>query len=166
MLTNVQFIKLPAFRAASAIGFGEQPETEAWRKIFAWMKTQGLLDDIKSRRFFGFNNPNPSPGSPNYGYEQWVTIPEGPRAEGDVKTIDFPGGYFAVTECELLNIGEKWGELVNWQAGSKYRMAQNQCLEECLTPKILLDAPEDQPFDLENVGKIRMRLYLPILEKE
>ncbi|MBN1537630.1 MAG: GyrI-like domain-containing protein [Anaerolineales bacterium] len=166
MSIDVQFVKLPALKVASALGFGEQPETEAWRKIFAWMEANNLLGDIKARRFFGFNNPNPSPGSPNYGYEQWVTVPQGMQAEGDVKIVDFPGGYYATIECKLLDIGEKWGELVNWQAGSKYRMAPNQCLEECLTPEILIDAPEDQPFSIENVGKMQMRLYLPIVEGE
>lgn len=166
MSTNVQFIKLPAFRVASAIGFGDQPETEAWRKIFVWLKKHGLFNDLKARRFFGFNNPNPSPGSPNYGYEQWVTVPDDAQTEGDVKIFDFKGGYYAVLDCELLNIGEKWSELVNWQAGSKYRMAPEQCLEECMNPEILVDAPEDKPFSIENVGKMHMRLYLPIIEGE
>lgn len=166
MSTKVQFIKLPAFSVASTSGFGEQPETEAWSKILAWMKAHGLSGDLKERRFFGFNNPNPSPGSPNYGYEQWVTAPKDAPAEGEVKIIDFPGGYFATLDCELLTITDKWGELVNWQASSKYRMANNQCLEECLTPKIMLDAAEGEPLTMENVGKVRMRLYLPIIEGE
>ncbi|NMC12823.1 MAG: GyrI-like domain-containing protein [Chloroflexi bacterium] len=164
MSTDVQFVKLPAFRVASALGFGEQPETIAWRKIISWMRAQALLDDLKERRFFGFNNPNPSPGSPNYGYEQWVTIPENVRAEEGIKIFDFPGGYFATLACELLHIGEKWGELVNWQAGSNYRMAQNQCLEECLTPEVFINAPEDLQFTLENVGKVKMKIYLPLIE--
>jgi DNA gyrase inhibitor GyrI len=166
MSTKVQFVKLPPMKVASALGYGEQPETEAWNKIFSWMKAHNLLSDLSKRRFFGFNNPDPSPGSPNYGYEQWVTNPENIPAEGDIKVFDFPGGYYATLECQLLNIGEAWGELVNWQAGSKYRMAPNQCLEEALTPEVLLNAPEGEAFSMENVGKMRLMIYLPVSEAE
>ncbi len=166
MTENVQFIKLPCFRIASALGYGEQSETQAWGKILSWMRTQHLLDNPANHRFFGFNNPNPSPGSPNYGYEQWVTIPNNAQAEGDIKVIDFPGGFFATLDCELLNIGEKWGELVNWQAGSKYRMAPGYCLEECLTPEYLIDAADGTPLTIENVGKTRFRIYLPLIETD
>lgn len=164
MSTDVQFVKLPAFRVASALGFGKQPETVAWRKVISWMKTQKLLDDLKQRRFFGFNNPSPSAGSPNYGYEQWVTVPEDALPGEGITIVDFPGGYFAALECELLHIGEKWGELVNWQAGSNYRMAHNQCLEECLNPEVFINVPEEMLFSLENVGKVKMKIYLPLIE--
>ncbi len=166
MSTNVQFVKLPVLRVASAIGYGEQPETEAWQKILSWMKAHDQLNDLKTERFFGFNNPDPSPGSPNYGYEQWVTVPADAQAEGEIKVFDFPGGFYATLDCGLYNIGEAWGELVNWQAGSKYRMAPGQCLEECLTPEIIISASDGTPLTPENVGNTRLKLYLPIIEAE
>jgi hypothetical protein len=71
---NMRIVKLDAMRVASAQGFGENPEEQAWEKLLAWAEPQGLLADQDAVRFFGFNNPNPSPGSPNYGYDQWVTV--------------------------------------------------------------------------------------------
>jgi DNA gyrase inhibitor GyrI len=164
MTENVKFVKLPGLQVASALGYGEQPETPAWQKLLSWMRAHQLLGNLANHRFFGFNNPNPSPGSPNYGYEQWGTVPDHVQADGDIKVFDFPGGFFATMECQLTNIGETWGELVNWQAGSKYRMAPGQCLEECLTPELLIDVSDGTPLTIENVGKTRFRLYLPLIE--
>ncbi|NIW49114.1 MAG: MerR family transcriptional regulator, partial [Gammaproteobacteria bacterium] len=64
----VRIVKLEPMTIASTYGFGEQPEIEAWEKLLSWAREIGL--SLKDHRFFGFNNPNPSPGSPNYGYEQ------------------------------------------------------------------------------------------------
>jgi DNA gyrase inhibitor GyrI len=164
MTANVQFIKLPDLHVASALGYGHQPETQAWQKLTAWMRAHRMMEDLSNLRFFGFNNPNPSAGSPNYGYEQWVTISIDIEPEEGIKVLDVPCGFYATLECPLTTIGETWGELVNWQAGSKYRIAPGQCLEECLTPEILIGAPEGIPMTIENVGNTRFRLYLPLIE--
>jgi len=59
---EVRVITLEPMRVASAYGFGEQPETQAWTKILAWASSQGY-EDLSKHRFFGFNNPNPSPAA-------------------------------------------------------------------------------------------------------
>ena len=71
---DFRIVQLEPLRVASAHGFGEGPETLAWDKLTAWARERGLWQDGTSRRFFGFNNPDPSPGSPNYGYETWMTV--------------------------------------------------------------------------------------------
>ena len=48
--------------------------------------------DVEKARFFGFNNPNPSPGSPNYGYEQWLTVGPEVQAEGGIVIKEIPPG--------------------------------------------------------------------------
>lgn len=149
---EVRIIKLEPMRVASAYGFGEQPELEAWEKILAWAKENGYAD-LSQHRFFGFNNPNPSPGSPNYGYEQWITV--GPEAEGDddITIKDFPGGLYAVMRSEgLQNISENWMKLAIWREESQYQEAHHQWFEECFTPKA--ERLEDYVFDL----------YVPIAE--
>ncbi len=103
---DVRIVTLKPMRVAAALGFGEQPELLAWDKILSWAKPLGLLDDLKAVRFFGFNNPDPSPGSPNYGYEQWIVVGPDVKAEGDIKIKDFSGGLYAVTRCKLSSIGE------------------------------------------------------------
>jgi hypothetical protein len=71
---NVRIVKLEPMRVASVQGFGAGPEHQAWAKLQAWAERKGYIADLKSHRFFGSNNPEPSSGSPNYGYEQWMTV--------------------------------------------------------------------------------------------
>ena len=148
---EVRIVTLEAVRVASAYGFGEQPEEQAWTKLLTWAYSQGI--NLEEHRFFGFNNPNPSPGSPNYGYEQWITVgPEVKSAEG-IEIKEFPGGLYAVARCEgLQNIGDLWKQLVVWREDSKYQEAHHQWLEECFTPEA--ERLEDYVFDL----------YAPIAE--
>lgn len=150
---KVRIVNLDPMRVACAHGFGESPEGQAWDTLRAWAGPKGLLDDLEAVRFFGFNNPDPSPGSPNYGYDQWITVGPDVEAEGEMKIIEFSGGLYAVARCEgPSNIGTVWKQLVTWREDSKYKKAHHQWLEEFLSP---LDArPEEYVFDL----------YLPIAE--
>jgi DNA gyrase inhibitor GyrI len=148
---DVRIVNLEPMRVASAYGFGEQPEYIAWQKLLNWARSQGF--NLQEQRFFGFNNPNPSPGSPNYGYEQWMTVgPEAEAAEG-IEIKEFSGGLYAVTRCEgLQHITEIWMQLAVWREDSPYQEAHHQWLEECFTPEA--EQLEDYVFDL----------YAPIAE--
>lgn len=148
---EVRIVTLEAMRVASASGFGEQPELQAWNTLLTWAKDRGI--NLKERRFFGFNNPNPTPGSPNYGYEQWITV--GPEAKSDegIEIKEFPGGLYAVTRCEgLQHISDIWMQLAVWREDSHYQEAHHQWFEECFTPEA--ERLEDYIFDL----------YAPIAE--
>jgi DNA gyrase inhibitor GyrI len=136
-------------RVASAYGFGKNPEGQAWEKLQAFLKAKG----IQEHRTFGFNNPDPSPGSPNYGYELWAIVGHDVEPEGDIRIIGFDGGLYAVTRFTDLNqIGEMWKKLVLWRETSQYKKACHQWLEELLTPA---ETPiEEYVFDI----------YLPIAE--
>jgi DNA gyrase inhibitor GyrI len=144
---EVRIIGLEPIRVAYALGFGTSPEMEAWEKILTFGRSKGLLEDPSNVRFFGFNNPEPSPGSPNYGYEQWMVVGEEIESEGDVKIKDFSGGLYAVTQFKgLENIRNVWKQLVEWREDSLYRVGHHQWLEELLTP---LDEPlEEYIFNL------------------
>ena len=134
--TEVRIVELEPMRVAATLGFGAEPETEAWDKLMTWARATNSLDG--TQRFFGFNNPNPMPGSPNYGYEQWMTI--GPDAEpiGDVEIKHFEGGLFAVLRCNgLATITEDWGRLAAWLEASPYRADHRPCLEELLNSPVL-----------------------------
>ena len=150
---DVRIVKLESMRVASVRGFSESPEKLAWEKLVAWAKPKGLLDDLKQHRIFGFNNPDPSPGSPNYGYEFWIMVGPDVEPEGEVRIQDFLGGLYAVTRCQGVdNITETWKQLIRWGVDSKYKHASHQWLEEHLTP---IGAPFDQ---------MTLDLYLPISE--
>jgi DNA gyrase inhibitor GyrI len=150
---DVRIVQTEPMRVASALGFGADPEDRAAQKMLGFMESRGLrFEDV---RWFGFNNPSPSPGSPNYGYEVWVTVDPGVEGEGDVTIKEIPARRYAVTRCEGLDtIGRDWQQLVLWFEESPYQRPPHwvECLEHLLTPPTL---PYDQyVFDL----------YLPIAE--
>ena len=62
MSEEIRIVTLPRMRVACVNGFGESPEGQAFDKMLAWAKTHNLLD--KPYRPFGYNNPDPSTGSP------------------------------------------------------------------------------------------------------
>lgn len=154
---NVRVITLSPLRVASFYGFGPGPEAMAWEKLIAWSRPKGLLDPPARARIFGFNNPSPSAGSPNYGYEFWIEAgPEvavAPEDGPEVKIVHFDGGRYAVARClSVETITSTWQALVNWLANSSYQPGSHQWLEEHLGP---VDAPpEEWAFDL----------YAPIAE--
>jgi DNA gyrase inhibitor GyrI len=145
---TVRIVELPPLRVASFHGFGPHPEQLAAQKLAAWAAQRGYLADPAQHRIFGFNNPNPSAGSPNYGYEFWIVV--GPEVEttAEAPVLEFGGGLYAVTRCQgVENIGPTWGRLVQWLTGSRYGHAEHQWLEENLNPGFVA-ADEDMLLDL------------------
>ncbi len=159
--SRVRIVRLPPMRVASFLGFGQQPETEALQKMSAWAQPKGLLDAPKQYRVFGFNNPSPTPASPNYGYEVWMTVgpevhPEGVQV-GDAEIEKFPGGLYAVMRCDVAGdpneiIPATWKKLALWREDSRYKGANHQWLEEHLHDA---NVP---------AGGFSLDLYLPIAE--
>jgi len=154
----VRIVKLDPLHVASFHGFGPNPEHLAAQQLAAWAGPRGYLADLAQHRIFGFNNPNPSSGSPNYGYEFWMIV--GPEVmsedapEDGVCILDFPGGLYAVARCRGVDgIGATWGRLVQWLTGSRYRHAGHQWLEEHVNA--IFPVPADE---------LILDLYAPIAE--
>ena len=137
---NVRIITLPPMRVICFNGFGASPEEQAYTKTAEWLKANDMWQDGKERRFFGYNNPDPSPGSPKYGYDVWVTVDEDIEPGEDGRIIDFQGGLFAVAHVDAGPQGEgiydAWQELAAWVENSKYtpEFCSRQCLEESTEP--------------------------------
>jgi DNA gyrase inhibitor GyrI len=153
---EVRIVTLAPMRVACINGFGEGPEAQAWDKLKTWAKAHDLIG--KPQRLFGYNNPDPTPGSPNYGYDVWITVDGSVEADGEARIIDFPGGLYAVTRLDVKNpwddIPSAWQKLVKWMESSKYHHGRHQWLEEHIGPLDKLGG--DKPFTLD--------LYLPISE--
>ena len=132
---TMQIVKLPPLRVASAWAFGPQPEGAAWEIMQTWAQARGLLHD--GARVFGFNNPSPAPGSPNYGYEYWLEVgPEvEPAASDPVRIVHCAGGLYAVLEADVTGdfnetIPAAWRELDRLVAESAYHAGTHQWLEQ------------------------------------
>ncbi len=121
------------------------------------LQIKDYLADREAHRVFGFNNPSPSPSSPNYGYEFWMVVGEDLQSGEGVEFKDFPGGLYAVARCEVAGkpyetIPACWQKLVAWREDSAYLSADHQWLEE----QIRTDFSPEAAWDLD--------LYLPIAE--
>lgn len=151
---EVRIVKLEPMRVASAYAYGSSPEIEAWNILISWAKERGLLDKPIPHRIYGFNNPSPSPGSPNYGYEFWMEVDSNEKQGGDIKLKEFGGGLYGVARCNNLSeIGNIWKKLVTWREGSKYKEAHHQWLEGHVSP---------DPREPLDVSKLELDLYIPI----
>jgi DNA gyrase inhibitor GyrI len=136
-LTDVRVVDLPAMRVASALGYGRHPEDQAAEKLSCFAKKVGLHPDVPGYRAFGFNNPNPSPGSPNYGYECWLVVGADVEAESPIEIKRVPAGKYAVMRCVgLQHIGQRWRALSTWVEDSPYKFPSSggRCLEEFVNP--------------------------------
>lgn len=134
---DVRIVTLPPMHVASFYAFSSSPENEAWNKLEVWAKDNGYWQDVSAARIFGFNNPDPSAGSPNYGYEFWITIGPDVHPGKEVKIKDFSGGKYAVLRCEVtgnpgVEIPAAWNKLVKWFEASHYKCGNHQWLEENL----------------------------------
>lgn len=149
---DVRLVELPAMRVASALGYGTEPERQAAELIVGFAKAIGIKPGDPAYRTFGFNNPNPTPGSPHYGYEMWLVLDPtapAPRMPEGITIKQIPTSKYAVTRFTgLSNIGRTWRNLVAWFEDSPYTRPPNwfTCLEENTTPTE--PDPERWVFDL------------------
>jgi DNA gyrase inhibitor GyrI len=149
---DVSIETLPAMTVASVHAFGEAPELAAWEQLRSWAEPMGLLDYPDLHPVFGFNNPSPSPGGTEYGYEFWIPLQAGQKPPSHITIKEFPGGLYAVTRCRLLgepNVQQTWGMLWEWVQSSEYRWRETHELEMVLNP----GAPMEE---------MELDLYLPI----
>ncbi len=149
---EVRTARLEPMRVASARAISATPELDAWAILSAWAAPKGLLDDPEAHPVFGFNNPSPTPGSQEYGYEFWIRVGPDAESEGKVEVKQFPGGLFAIATCKGVEaIGTTWKQLFDWVQSSRYSWRQTHELERL----------HGSPVDCQNLV---VDLYLPIEE--
>ncbi len=152
---EVKIVELPSLRAATTIGFGEGPEGIAWDRMFAWARSKGILQDGKPHRLFGMDTSSPSPASPNYGYQVWLTVGDGIEGEGNITITSLQGGLYAAAHVEVINPWEDipgtWKKLLAWVEKSPYQVDQRPCYEESFWK----DAPDYEHFALDLLLSIK-----------
>ncbi len=151
---SFHIVDLPCYCVATARGFGDSPEMDAWTTLLEWAERNGLDPVAGGHRFFGFNDPSPSAPDEAYGYQQWMTIPPNVEVDSheDVTLVKFPGGHYVTTRCEgLPTITERWRDLYAYAEEAHLGHGEGPGLEELLT--LGAETPAEYVFDL----------YLPIL---
>jgi len=132
-------------RAARFHALSASPELEAWARMQEWAESNGLWQAGKlfapDAEFvvYGFNNPNPSVGSPNYGYEFLVCgkdIPDAP----DMTTLG--GGRYLAASFEGADpsgLPDAWQALAAVAETAGYRAGAHQWLERHHPPEIRIE---------------------------
>ena len=142
---QVEIVHLEPMTVASVQAISKTPEDDAWKKMVAFAEPRGLLTDLKKNPIFGFNNPNPTAGKEEYGYEFWIRISPETKVEEDVTKKKFDGGLYAVTRCNLTKeftsaflqehgMLESWARLSEWFKSSGYKKGKHQWLEKSVNP--------------------------------
>lgn len=134
-MNDIQIVHLEPMYVASAYGYGKNPEEQAWQKLSAWAGRKGFLNDSEHHPVFGFNNPNPAPSHPKYGYEFWMKVNADAEPEGDIRIVEFMGGAYAVQRCETCgdpgtDIFAAWQDLAAWCKQNDHKIAHHQPLEK------------------------------------
>lgn len=148
--STMRVVNIPAMTVARFHGYGREPEDRAFTLMKEWMLGNDI--DPGTRRIFGFNNPNPQPGSESYGYEFWVELSE-PEKAPEVERIRFDGGRYAALRHDGNGetIPRTWKRLVELLAESTHDHAHHQWLEE----HFIDFAEENEVFSLDCLAPIR-----------
>ena len=114
---------------------------------------------------FGFNNPSPKQRGELYGYEFWVTVPDGYTVPAPLEKKTFEGGLYAVF-CIKMGEFDKWQLLWKWVHESKeYEydprepLGMDGGLEEHLNAYMYYGKSEDEK------GFIQLDLMIPIRKR-
>jgi hypothetical protein len=152
-LTHVRLVQVPALTVAAYRAVSAQPEDDCSAVMNPFV-LDNALHQRPGFRIFGFNNPDPSPGEPTYGYELWVTVPDGFAVPEPLSLRRFDGGLFASVSTAMPEIGERWQALVRWaETDATYRLdGSRQWLEETTMPFETFASPDvadgDKQLDL------------------
>lgn len=151
---TVNFKRLKKMRVVSFHAISKSPEMEAISKLTNWAEKNQIPIDNVNHPTFGFNNPSPTPGKDEYGYEIWLKVDSDFKSDDDEIVIkDIPGAYYAVTTSwQLSTISRDWKNLVRWAKEHEYDIRKDiPCLERAHVQGVSED-------------ELVLDLYLPIKE--
>ena len=98
---SVKIKSISPMKVASVRVISKTPEDDAWVKLEIYAKKHNILNDLESHPIYGFNNPDPTPGQKEYGYEFWIKVDSLSQPEPEVLIKDIPSALYAVKECNL-----------------------------------------------------------------
>lgn len=134
---DVQFIRLLPMRVVSFHAVSETPENDAYKKLREWAEPKGYFDDLDKNPIYGFNNPDPSPGKKEYGYEFWLVVDSEFKSD-EVTVKDIPESFNVVTRCIAENpekdIVEAWKKILQWIKKHKIKFAGRCGIEKVIVP--------------------------------
>lgn len=144
-MVNLKIVDLQEATVVSSRAWGTSPEVAAWEALRAWAEPRGLLADCQQHPVYGFNNPAPSEGSQEYGYEFWIVVDNADQLPGNLECKKFEGGRYAAMKCRFADgtdLPAKWMQLWEWVDASEYTWRETHELEHHLNPASSLEELE------------------------
>lgn len=128
----VRIVLLPPCTVASYQFAGDDPEEKVGEVMDMFIRSSKLYEIKPDARMFGFNNPEPQPGSDYHGYEDWVTIPDDMEVASPLVKKHYDGGLYAAYTINFPDFYE-WNFLKEWVKNSeKYQEDHRDYMEEHL----------------------------------
>ncbi len=87
---------------------------EAIERIFGWAGANGLIRFPQTSALAVYHDDPEAVEASKLRSDACITVPEGTKADGDVRTMRIPGGRFAVAHVEIdpSEYGAAWDRLV------------------------------------------------------
>ena len=157
-LKDVRIVCLPPATVAASHYIGKDPEHNAGKLLDKFVRESGLCKIKPDLRHYGFNHPNPSNNSPDYGYEMWITIPDDMEVPEPLVKKRFDGGLYAAHMIYMGNLHE-WEWLCNWVFTDNTKYESNwlddggECMDGLLEEHINyinhVDLEQTEPDDMQ-----------------
>ncbi|HSM26066.1 MAG TPA: GyrI-like domain-containing protein, partial [Anaerolineaceae bacterium] len=129
--TPVRIVTMEPMTLICFNGYGSEPENQALTMLHDWSKKHNQLG-----RIFGYNNPDPAEGSPNYGYDAGMVVDTNTEPVDGARLRHLEQGLYAVLNCPVkepwVDIPDAWKTLVQWADANDYSLGSHQWLEEHL----------------------------------
>jgi DNA-binding transcriptional MerR regulator len=165
-LKDVRIVFLPPATVAAIHFYCEEPELHAAKVLNEFVKASNLCELKPDLRHYGFNNPDPSPntpeGMPDHGYEMWVTIPDNFIVPEPLTRKHFPGGLYA---AQVIKMGDfhEWEWVIQWAINNETyepNWGDPKCMSGLLEEQLnYLNNVNVQDFD---PGSMQLDLLMPI----
>lgn len=87
---------------------------QAIEKILAWAGPKGLIQFPETQLMAVYHDNPEEVAVSELRSDACLTVPKGTEGDGDVKTMEIPGGPFAVAhvEIDVTEFGDAWDKLV------------------------------------------------------
>ena len=121
MSDEIQVERVKSLRTAFFYSLSENPEEEAWKNAFTWLKNKYLLNDYSKVRVFG-RNIYPTENTEPHGYAYYFTIAPEIQIEKNQKIYILPGGFYAILPCRgFVELSKNWPNMWEWVKISNYK---------------------------------------------
>ncbi|MEW5825616.1 MAG: GyrI-like domain-containing protein [Candidatus Bipolaricaulota bacterium] len=142
MKFSVEVKQMPEWNVVYARHIGAYNQVgEAFERLFRWAGARGLVGPNLKTLAVYHDSPEVTDAA-KLRSDACLVVPAGTKGEGEIGTMQIPGGLFAVAhvEMDVTQFGEAWDKLIGeWMPTSGYQPDDRMCYE------LYLNDPDTHP---------------------